>query len=353
MSASSRRNKQSETFHHIVSRIAHKVFFLDEDERNDFTERLRRVSIFTGVEPLGWCVMTNHFHILAYLPEPVELDEGEVLRRFEALKGPGARAALEKKLAVLRLRAGGEADVQSELDAIRRRMYSIASFMKILKQWTSEDYNTRYSHSGTLWESAYKDRTVKSDCDSLATVLAYIHLNPVRAGLCDGFDEYPWSSLTMFAQGDWMSRRGMAFVYGEGMDDMEILARHKERMAEALESEKRKWALEVSRRRAAGYTVPDNPLTDEALVAQAAAHINEVQKAGTELYEERNRGRPRNEAADARIVEALSANPAIGAKELAGEIGISERSAYARLKALKEAGAIAKDGRFWRVHCKK
>ncbi len=355
MSASSSRNKECETFHHLVSRIAHKVFFLKEDERNDFTERLRRVSIFTGIEPLGWCVMTNHFHILAYLPEPKELDEAEVLRRFEALKGAQARADFEKKLATLRLRRGGEADVQRELDAVKKRMYSIASFMKILKQWTTEDYNMRHSHTGTLWEAVYKDRTVKEDRDSLATVLAYIHLNPVRAGLCAGFAEYPWSSLTRFAQGDWMAKRGMALVYGEGMMDDEILAEHKARMADALEEMKRKWAVEVARRRAAGYIVPDDPLTDEAMVAQAAAHLSEVQKAGTELHEERRRGRPRKEGADAKILEELLANPAIGTKELAEKAGISERLAYERLKALKAAGLIEKEGRSgpWCTNCRK
>ena len=69
MGFSNFRKREPFTVHHIMNRIAHRVFFLRDEERNDFIEMMRRVAEFTGIQLLGWCVMNNHFHILAYLPE--------------------------------------------------------------------------------------------------------------------------------------------------------------------------------------------------------------------------------------------------------------------------------------------
>ncbi len=329
-----------ETFHHIVSRIAHKVFFLKEDERNDFLMRLKRVAIFSGIEPVGWCVMTNHFHILAYLPERKDLSEEEVIDRYGALKGQSRAEELEGRLAAMRRNPGGAALAEAELARIKARMYSIPEFVKILKQWTTEDYNKRYGHTGTLWESPYRDRAVRGEFEALSETLVYIHLNPVRAGLSSGFDDYPWSSLSAFRRGDAMAARGMRLVYGHGRTDDQVAAAHKAHMAERLEEMKRKWAVEVARRRAAGYTVPDDPLTDEAMVAQAAAHLREVQKAGTELYEERRRGRPRKEGVEEKILKALSEGRSMKLDELMAATGLPKSSLYRSLDKMKKAGKV-------------
>ena len=85
------RNTEYNTVHHLTSRIAHRAFFLKEEERNDFVDLMRRVSAFSGVELLGWCVLDNHFHIYVYLPVPRQLTDEEVLSRFRLLKGDASR----------------------------------------------------------------------------------------------------------------------------------------------------------------------------------------------------------------------------------------------------------------------
>ena len=79
------RNTEYNTVHHLTSRIAHRAFFLKEEERNDFIDLMLRVSAFSGVELIGWCVLDNHFHIYVYLPNPPALSDDEVLRRFRLL----------------------------------------------------------------------------------------------------------------------------------------------------------------------------------------------------------------------------------------------------------------------------
>ena len=68
-----------------MSRLAHQAFFLDDDEKTRAVELLRRVEEFCGVMVLAYAIMSNHFHIFIYVPEPEELDDGEILRRINAL----------------------------------------------------------------------------------------------------------------------------------------------------------------------------------------------------------------------------------------------------------------------------
>ena len=86
------RNFQTDRCYHLISRVAHRAFYLDEDERTRFVERMRRVAYFSCVEILAYCVMSNHFHVLVYVPAPRELCGDEVLARVQALYA-GARLA--------------------------------------------------------------------------------------------------------------------------------------------------------------------------------------------------------------------------------------------------------------------
>lgn len=54
-------------------------------------------------------------------------------------------------------------------------------------------FNDTQKRSGTLWEGRYKSTVIQSDKYLLAC-MAYMDLNPVRAGLAASPQEYPWSS---------------------------------------------------------------------------------------------------------------------------------------------------------------
>ena len=356
MSNSSFRLKDYETVHHITSRIAHKVRFLQESaERNDLLEMIRRAADFTGVRLLGWCIMINHFHMLVFLPTPVELDEKEVLRRYGVLKGAKAAAALEGQLA--KLRQEGETGCKNAerlLDALRKRMYSIGEFVKIVKQWFSEEYNRRNGHTGTLWEGAYHDRVVAYRHKDMAECLGYIHLNPIRAAACATFDGYAWSSYSAFKKGDKTAIAGMRFVYSQMTEDGvelslgEIAGIHEELLASLLEKWKLRRAEEIARKRAAGQAAPIDPLTTEAMVAQAEKHIAEVLAASVELHEQRNRARSvkeRHGVIAQEIVSLVEMHPGIRSEQLMSMLGVSKSGLYRFLAKLKACGAIEKEGK--------
>lgn len=54
-------------------------------------------------------------------------------------------------------------------------------------------FNDAHGRSGTLWEGRYKSTLIQKE-RYLLTCMAYIDLNPVRAGLVAYARDYPWSS---------------------------------------------------------------------------------------------------------------------------------------------------------------
>lgn len=339
MANSNNRIKEPETVHHLVSRIAHRVYFLKDEERDEFTDMMRRTAEFCGIKLIGWCVMTNHFHILAYLPKPQVLDEDEILRRYGMLKGLSAASALSKTFDKWRREwVLGEKRVKEELDKISGRMYDIGSFMKILKQWVTMEYNRRYSHKGTLWESAYYDRVFGLSLSKIAECLGYIHLNPIRSAASDRFDGYFWSSYTAFIRGNKLAEKGMRFVYGEDISRDEIVCSHNELLNRLLEKEKQRRAEEIARKRAAGYEAPVDPLTSEAMVIQAAAHLEKVKAAAVEMHESndiKGRREKRRILMESSVRESIERNPNVSPAQIADMLGVSSRTVYRILAKLR------------------
>lgn len=62
-------------------------------------------------------------------------------------------------------------------------------------------FNYTYRRSGTLWEGRYRATVVDSEA-YLLTLMRYIELNPVRAGMVGHPMDYPWSSYACNARGE-------------------------------------------------------------------------------------------------------------------------------------------------------
>ena len=59
-------------------------------------------------------------------------------------------------------------------------------------------FNKRHNRSGTLWEGRYKSSLIDSE-GYLLTCMAYIDLNPIRAGLAESAEDFSWSSYKHLA----------------------------------------------------------------------------------------------------------------------------------------------------------
>jgi hypothetical protein len=74
--------------------------------------------------------------------------------------------------------------------------------MKLVKQRFTQWYNRKHGRKGTLWEERYRSVLVDSAGEALATMAAYIDLNPVRAGLVDDPKDYPWCGYGEATEGN-------------------------------------------------------------------------------------------------------------------------------------------------------
>ena len=83
-------------------------------------------------------------------------------------------------------------------------------------------YNTKYSRCGYLFQDRFKSEPV-DDFNYAVTLFRYIHQNPVKAGIVEAVEKYPWSSWH-----DYLSDKGRVNTITEtsfmleqiGMDDL-------------------------------------------------------------------------------------------------------------------------------------
>lgn len=77
---------------------------------------------------------------------------------------------------------------------------SLAKAMQSVGRRYAGYFNRRYHRSGSLWEGRYKSALVATD-DYLISCYRYIELNPVRAGMVQKPEDYPYSSYHANALG--------------------------------------------------------------------------------------------------------------------------------------------------------
>lgn len=100
-------------------------------------------------EIFGFCVMTNHFHLV----------------------------------------------VRPKLDG------GLSRFMQWLLTSHVRRYHRHYGGSGHVWQGRFKAFAIQQD-EHLLTVLRYVERNPVRAGLVERAENWHWSSAPMWSRQD-------------------------------------------------------------------------------------------------------------------------------------------------------
>ena len=207
------RNFTANRCYHLVSRIAHRAFFLTEDERTRFVDRLWRVARFSGIDVLSYCFMSNHFHILIYVPEPFEHSDSDLLNRIKALYTGIRIEAIQKEWTELAA-ANDSMRRQAFRQKFLKRMWNVSEFMKTLKQNATMSYNSRLVHSGTMWEARFRAKAYGPDEKvALMNVAGYIDRNPVKAKVASWPDLYAWCGFAAACKGDTRCIDGYRFIY--------------------------------------------------------------------------------------------------------------------------------------------
>jgi len=70
--------------------------------------------------------------------------------------------------------------------------------MEAIKVGSTHRINAARKESGLLWQPRFFDRAVRTVKEYYEKV-EYIHLNPVRAGVVERAEDWPWSSVRDYA----------------------------------------------------------------------------------------------------------------------------------------------------------
>jgi putative transposase len=73
---------------------------------------------------------------------------------------------------------------------------SLSRFVRVLAQSYAQYRNRKRESTGKLFEERYKCIPISSE-EQMAITMAYIEMNPVRAGLCRSPADYEWSTFRL------------------------------------------------------------------------------------------------------------------------------------------------------------
>ena len=179
--------------YHCVQRCVRRAFLCGVDHysghsfehRKDWVEaRIHLVAECYAVAIHADAVMSNHLHLVVRIDPSATstwADE-EVAARWVRLFPPreDTEAAIEyKRMRVL-------AD-PARLALIRRRLGSLSWLMRCLVEPIARRANREDGCKGRFWEGRYKCQAL---CDerSVLAAMAYVDLNPIRAGIADDLE---------------------------------------------------------------------------------------------------------------------------------------------------------------------
>lgn len=169
------------TVYHVISRTALAGFPMEAAEKDYLLGLIKRLSQFYFVDVLGFCIMSNHFHLVTRMYPVDHFPDDDVRVRLEKWFPEG--------------RAIGEQTILK----FRERWSSLAQFIKDIKLGFTRYYNKRHGREGYFWGGRFKSMIVQNGY-SLVNLLAYVDLNPIRAGIVKRPEEYRWCSLGYHVQ---------------------------------------------------------------------------------------------------------------------------------------------------------
>ncbi|HXC02981.1 MAG TPA: transposase, partial [Opitutaceae bacterium] len=77
--------EQAEAVYHCISRTVNGEWLFDSVDKENFRRQLWTVADYCGVEVLTWTILSNHFHVLARIPQTEPISDEELLRRYQVL----------------------------------------------------------------------------------------------------------------------------------------------------------------------------------------------------------------------------------------------------------------------------
>ncbi len=180
-------------FYHCVSRCVRRAFLCGEDRytglnfdhrKHWIEKRLRELADSFAISVYAFAIMDNHLHLVVHVDPTAVLhwSAEEVCRRWVALFPARKDGDIDRRACAQRARTLAEDPARCAI--IRERLSNLSWFMRCLCEPIARRANREDGCTGRFWEGRYKCQALLDDHAILAC-MAYVDLNPVRAGVAD------------------------------------------------------------------------------------------------------------------------------------------------------------------------
>ena len=195
-----------DTFYHITARVIGTPDwfpFADSAARNKLLSLIRKYTRAYFCRVASFSLMSNHYHLLVRFQAARKLSRKE-LRERATLLYPDPEKVLK---------------TDHQWERFNRRLFDLSEMMRNIQGAYTKWYNRKNGRRGSLWDGRFGS-TIPLDQEAVQETLAYIELNPVRAGLVSRPEDYVSSSafLRHIGADDWLMSIDELF---EGADQMQ------------------------------------------------------------------------------------------------------------------------------------
>ena len=178
-------------YYHCMSRCVRRAFLCGQDEysginyehRRDWLEdKLHQTASAFAIKLCAYAVMNNHYHVVLNVREDTAQSwtNLEVVQRWHSLFSGTAISQLFELGAPLK-----PSELEHVSDCVnrwRKRLTDISWFMRVVNESIARRANAEDECKGRFWEGRFKSQALLDE-KSLLSCMAYVDLNPVRAGI--------------------------------------------------------------------------------------------------------------------------------------------------------------------------
>ena len=153
----------------VTNRIAGGRMLFRDKEKSMLKKLLFAGSAKLSYQVIDYVFMDNHFHLLIKIPPTESMDDVELLKRYRLHK---------QNEEITFINSAQRDDFREKIHDIS---FVIGNFEQRFVQW----FNKEHSSWGRLFGQRFDSEMIEvsAQSDSLLRVMAYISLNPVRAGI--------------------------------------------------------------------------------------------------------------------------------------------------------------------------
>ncbi len=189
-------------YYHCIGRCVRRSFLCGADpvSGRNFDHRkpliLQRLQLLTAtfsIELCAYALMSNHYHLVVKLEahRAAAWTAREVVERWRRLyRGP---RSVQAWLDGATLTAAEQAQLEECIPIWRQRLSDLSWFMRCLNEHIARVANAEDECTGRFWEGRFKSQALLDE-QALLTAMAYVDLNPVRAGLAASIEASTYTS---------------------------------------------------------------------------------------------------------------------------------------------------------------